>query len=265
MPETQALEIQHQEMPIGELKAKISRLRQAVDTLMVPGTHYGTIPGTGKLSILKPGAELLCEFYKLAPTIRIVTQHEDLEKGQFSYTIKVLLVSKVDGTTVSEGIGAANSQEKRFARTVEKTKDPGAMQNNIIKQAKKRALIDAVLAATRSSGILDEPDDRLTGTKRPKKPAAKKNAITAAQAKKMANKAKELRITPEGMQEMFSRNFGVYEARDLTKEQAAQTIAELDQMIEEKKRDAEAAAAENKADDEPADAEIEEADVDEDD
>ena len=45
--------------------------------LMVPSVDYGTIPGTGKPSLLKPGAEKLCTVWGLQPVFSLVRCVED--------------------------------------------------------------------------------------------------------------------------------------------------------------------------------------------
>ena len=225
--------VQSQEMAIGDLQDKMTRLRKAVDTLMIPGTHYGTIPGTGKITLLKPGAELLCEFYKLAPEITILSSHEDPVEGNYSYTMKVKLVSKIDGTVASEGIGAANSGEKRFEKAAQKSGDPFSQQNNIIKQAKKRALLDATLAATRSSGIIDEPNARLTPPQPRRKPAATPSTsktIDKNQMEQLIDLAKAKNVTPNGMKQLIALRFAKDEAKELSFNEALRLINELEAM-----------------------------------
>src|SRR3990172_12156921 len=82
---------------IAVIKSNMDALQEFVQQTMEPGHHFGQIPGTPKPTLLKPGAELLCEFYKLAPTVEIIRSQEDFGKGFFAYTIKVILIHKVAG------------------------------------------------------------------------------------------------------------------------------------------------------------------------
>ena len=52
---------------LAALKKGQARIRQVKKELMEEDSHYGTIPGTDKPALLKPGAELLCSVYKLRP------------------------------------------------------------------------------------------------------------------------------------------------------------------------------------------------------
>lgn len=128
-------------------------LQEFVRAMMVEGTDYGVIPGTAKPTLLKPGSEKLCEIYGLAITIpeERIQRHEDWEQGIFAYHVVCSLVSRRDGSTVAEGIGACNSREKRY-----RNQDAYTLQNTVLKMAKKRAVVDAALAATRSSGIFTQ-------------------------------------------------------------------------------------------------------------
>ena len=54
----------------------------------------------------------------------------------------------------AEGVGSCNTKEKKYH-----TSDPYNIINTILKMAKKRALIDAVLSATRTSGIFSQDLD----------------------------------------------------------------------------------------------------------
>ena len=57
----------------------------------------------------------------------------------------------------AQGVGSANAREKKFVR-----QDTYSAANNILKIAKKRALVDAVLSATRSSGVFSQDLEDLT-------------------------------------------------------------------------------------------------------
>jgi hypothetical protein len=81
----------------------------------------------------------------------VLNRIEDWDKGLFHYEIKVTLVSKRTGLIEAEGIGCCNTMERKF-----NSQDSYSIVNTIIKMAKKRALVDAVLSATRSSGVFTQ-------------------------------------------------------------------------------------------------------------
>ena len=135
----------------AEAKHRLQQLQQFVSECMKPGVDYGIVPGMNKPTLLKPGAEKLCEIFGFAKGVEIIHQTEDFDRPLFAYTVKVRLVSKNAGFTEAEGVGAANSREKKFAK-----QDAFTIQNTLLKMAKKRALVDAVLSATRSSGLFTQ-------------------------------------------------------------------------------------------------------------
>jgi hypothetical protein len=89
--------------------------------------------------------------YGFSKQLEITNRIEDWEKALFSYEVKVTLINKRSGFIEAEGIGSCNSREKKY-----KHQDGFTICNTILKMAKKRALVDAVLSATRSSGIFTQ-------------------------------------------------------------------------------------------------------------
>ncbi len=152
--------------------------------VMEEGHDYGIIPGTDKPTLFKPGAEKLAELYGYSPTVKDRQETTDFDTGFYRVVMTLALVSKDTGVVVAEGVGECNTREARyFYRWVSANKIPAGMDkallkqekrkgkfgeytvyrlenddlftlwNTVLKMAKKRALVDAVLSATRSSGI----------------------------------------------------------------------------------------------------------------
>jgi hypothetical protein len=162
---------------------------------MVEGVDFGAIPGTGdKKVLLKPGAEKLAEVYGYAPEIEIEERKEEWQAQPpfFHYIAKARLVKKSTGVVVAEGVGSCNSMETKYRYRwennwhdtkpegdgwVQKPKrngggffwsrrvineDTADLANTILKMAKKRALVDATLSATRSSELFTQDLDDFT-------------------------------------------------------------------------------------------------------
>lgn len=64
-------------MDVTQALARRSQFVQFVKSLMTDGTDFGTIPGTGKPTLLKPGAEKLVSFFGLTPVFEDVQTVED--------------------------------------------------------------------------------------------------------------------------------------------------------------------------------------------
>ncbi|WP_206921854.1 hypothetical protein [Alicyclobacillus suci] len=173
------------------LKQRIAQLQQFVREYMVAGEDYGIIEGTGsKPTLLKPGAEKLCDVYGLsAGEADIEFTRDDTKNPVYiSYRVSLPLISRMDGRIIMVGVGSANSWEKKYRwRWVFENELPPGMSpdglktktgtsrngrpwtqyrvpndeiddidNTLLKMAKKRALIDAVLSATRSSALFTQ-------------------------------------------------------------------------------------------------------------
>lgn len=137
-------------------------LQSFVRELMIPGLDYGLIPGCPKPSLFKSGAEKLCDIYGFSKLITVINRFEDWQEGFFSYEVKATLINKRTGLVEAEGIGNCNSKERKY-----KSQDAFNISNTILKMAKKRAIVDAVLSATRSSGIFSQDIEDFKGDKAP--------------------------------------------------------------------------------------------------
>lgn len=150
----------------GNIEAEISKAVKArqyldilFDKLLQEKVDYDRIPGTDRPTLLKPGAEILCKVFHLAQgKADMIEQHEDFDKGIFSYVVGMPLIHIDSGLQIAYGIGSANSYEKKYryrkdrssGMQIENT-DPADQQNTLIKMANKRAFVDAVLKATGAS------------------------------------------------------------------------------------------------------------------
>lgn len=212
---------------LDDIKATLALVQEFFRDAMVEGVDYGVIPGTPKPSLLKPGAEKLCELYGYGISLAEKQITSDRETGFCEAVITVALRRRT-GELVAEGVGECNTMEGRYrwrtterlcpdcgkpaiikgreeygggwicyekkggcrakfadnderltGQTVERVEneDPWGMWNTILKMAKKRALVDAALSATRSSGLFTQDVEDLaewvtSGSGRPLAPQA---------------------------------------------------------------------------------------------
>ncbi|WP_312906819.1 exodeoxyribonuclease X C-terminal domain-containing protein [Tissierella praeacuta] len=166
---------------VGTLN-KISQVQAAIQTCLKPGHDHDIIPGTNKPTLLKPGAEKILMMFGLTSEYEIIEKIEDYEKGIFAYTIKCIL-SK-NSQKITEGVGSCNSKEDKYRWRWYKEEDVpagidkntlksktnrwGKMEykleneeiysqaNTILKMAKKRAQIDAVLTVASLSELFTQ-------------------------------------------------------------------------------------------------------------
>lgn len=177
---------------LADMKQKLNLTKEFFREVMQEGVDYGIIPGTDKPTLLKPGAEGLCEFYNFAPTIASKVEDKNFETGYYGVDITIRLIHRGSGAIIGEGVGHANTFESRYRwrwvsdkdlpKGVEKedlvskersgkygkyqsyrmeNDDMHSIWNTVLKMAKKRALVDATLAATRSSGIFTQTEQEL--------------------------------------------------------------------------------------------------------
>lgn len=131
-----------------ELQA-ITNFQGMVQKNLVSGQDYGVIPGTGKPTLLKPGAEKIQMLMGVASEYEVIDKVEDYEKGFFAYTVKCTLSH--GGQKITDGLGSCNCKEKKYV-----SQDPFSIQNTLLKMAKKRAQIDATLTIASLSNVFTQ-------------------------------------------------------------------------------------------------------------
>ncbi|GAX06833.1 exodeoxyribonuclease X [Secundilactobacillus pentosiphilus] len=133
----------------SQLKA-ISNFQSMVEQNLNDGQDYGVIPGTGgKPTLLKPGAEKIQMLMGVTSEYDVIKSVEDYEKGFFTYTVKCTLLK--NGQKITEGLGSANTKEKRY-----KNQDAFMLVNTVLKMAKKRAQVDATLTIASLSNVFTQ-------------------------------------------------------------------------------------------------------------
>lgn len=220
---------------MNEAKERINMLQSFVKEMMIPKVDYGFIPNCDKPALFKSGAEKLCDIFGFSKQIEILNRVEDWEKCLFHYEVKTILINKRTGIIEAEGIGSCNSKERKYIK-----QDSYSIINTILKMAKKRAFIDAVLSATRSSGIFTQDIEELSDNE-----SLGVNKVNVSyiknDKKKRNNKLDELPLTKEQQtqivltinknkipiiyaKELMRERYNIDESKKLTKEQADEFI-----------------------------------------
>jgi hypothetical protein len=203
-------------MNIAAAKKRLKEFQEFIREYLVDGEDYGTIPGTNKPTLLKPGADKLCEIYGMADRYKIKeVENWQLDPPLFDYQVECTLVTRRDDRLVGTGVGSCNSWEGKYkyrdarrkcplcgkeaiikgkaeygggwlcfkkkdgcgakfldtdeaitsqASGKEINDDVPTLKNTILKMAKKRAKVDAVIGVTRSSGIFTQDMDDIGPT-----------------------------------------------------------------------------------------------------
>ena len=175
---------------VERAKEQLAMFRQFVRDVLIPGVDFGRIPGTDKDTLLKPGGERICLLFGLTPTIEFLekTVEFDREPPFFYYEIRCVLTHRGTGEIAGEGVGSSNSKEtkhryrwewfngsgsptdsgweqytrrnnsKTWRRRTENL-DTADVANTVLKIAKKRAFIDAVLTVSAASEFFTQDLD----------------------------------------------------------------------------------------------------------
>lgn len=216
---------------LDEARERIEKLHRFINECMCQGLDYGIVPGCDKPTLLKPGAEKLCDVFGFSKHIEVLCRTEDYSKGFFSYEVKAILINKRTCNVEAEGVGCCNSRETRFAE-----QNPYNIANTLIKMAKKRAIVDAVLSATRSSGIFTQdmedilpvkptPAPAENRTQSGRKPAVR--AITQKQKSYISKLMEQKNIPIEQVREILLNKFSSDNLSRLTSHQASDLIKHL--------------------------------------
>ena len=202
---------------LEEVENRIHVLEEFIKKYMIKGEDYGEIPGISKPTLLKPGAEKLCDVYGFAKMVEVKNRVEDWEKGFFHYEVEVTLINKRNNLIEAQGVGSCNSKERKY-----RYQDPYTIVNTILKMAKKRALVDAVLSATRSSGIFTQDVEDMDIVEEVIKPSSEK------QRKYIYNLSKEKHLDEEQLRTLCSSVIGEDKpSKDWSSEEASKIIAAL--------------------------------------
>lgn len=169
---------------VAEVRSHINLIQEAMKATMKKDVHYGVIPGTKKPTLYKPGAEVIMALFNLRCDPEAISL---AEPGEIRYQVKARITAK-DGSFVGSGIGECSSREEkymwrsavcpeefdslpddqrrikfrknRYTGAVDQIQqvrvEPSDMANTILKMAKKRALIDAILTSTGASDLFEQ-------------------------------------------------------------------------------------------------------------
>jgi hypothetical protein len=188
-----------------QMKNQVQAIQLAMRDVMIEGTHFGVIPGTGdKPALLKAGAEKIGMLFRIFASFEI--GRDDLPGLHREYIITCTLKDS-RGVVVGQGLGSCSTMESKYryrigARKCPKcgkdtitkgkeefgggwfcfakkggcgakfgdadtaitqqqigqieNKDIADVYNTVLKMAKKRAHVDAILTATAASDIFTQ-------------------------------------------------------------------------------------------------------------
>lgn len=203
-------------LTVEEAKIFDDEMNRFIDTVLIAGVDYGIIPNCKKPTLLKSGAEKILNYLGLIARTEVTNRVEDYNVGFFSYEAKVYLID-YNGVVKGEGIGITNTREGKYAKT-----NGYAVQNTVLKMAKKRALVDAALNVGNLSARFTQdvedmniesdnvggknPDELKQGAK-PKASASK--PATKKQITFLEKLMQEAGSSPEAMNRYVQKNYSI--------------------------------------------------------
>lgn len=102
---------QSSRMEVAQVLGHLAVIQKVMKEVMKPDVHYGKIPGTPKPTLLKPGAELLCMVFHIAPSYSV----EDLSTADTTrYRVTCRGSHQGTGVVLGEGMGEAASTEEKY-------------------------------------------------------------------------------------------------------------------------------------------------------
>lgn len=98
-------------IPVDVMKRQIQAIQTCIKEVMQEDVHYGTIPGTDKPTLLKPGAEKICAMFRLFPHYDMQT----IERAGGHREIRVTCSLKTaDGAVIAQGVGVCSTLESKY-------------------------------------------------------------------------------------------------------------------------------------------------------
>lgn len=212
---------------IERVRVRKEELNRFVNEILEKDVDYGNIPNTNKYCLFKSGAEKLCDMYDYGKRFELISRDVNTEAPYFAYEIKAVLFDNETGQIVAEGVGCCNSKEKKYLKYT-----PFDAANIVLKMSKKRAFVDAVLTATRSSDIFsqDLEDDTAKDTADKKQDAKQnqsqqqKQSASGKQLDYIYSLMSQLRLPVEQVRKEIKKRYQVNDIKELNREQASEFI-----------------------------------------
>jgi len=99
---------------VSQVVEQVKTIQEIMTAVMKDGTHYGTIPGTDKPTLFKPGAEKLSLTFRMAPRYSGEDNPKDLGRGHREYIILCELYHIGTGRFLGAGVGSCSTMESRY-------------------------------------------------------------------------------------------------------------------------------------------------------
>lgn len=184
---------------LAEIRERVNLVQEVMRGIMKKDTHYGTIPGTPKPTLYKPGAEVLCVTFRIAQEYQIADLSDDLTAR---FRVTCVGRHQVSGIVLGEGVGECSSAEEKYKwrkavcteefdltpesmrrlkfssykgnveKKIQVRTEAADLSNTVLKMACKRAMIAMTLNVTAASDIFTQDIEDLPEELRPQHEAS---------------------------------------------------------------------------------------------
>lgn len=99
------------ELSVEDVVERVEKIQAIAKKVMKEGHHFGTIPGVDKPSLLKPGAEILCQTFQLAPSFKL----KEKRSGDHLEVIATCKLTASNGAVLGSADGSCSTRESKYA------------------------------------------------------------------------------------------------------------------------------------------------------
>lgn len=168
---------------LSDIRERVNLVQEVMRGIMKRDTHYGTIPGTPKPTLYKPGAEVLCVTFRIAPEYGIIDLGDAITAR---FRVTCVGRHQVSGIVLGEGVGECSSAEEKYKwrkavcteefdltpesmrrlkfssyqnnvkKVIQVRTEAADLSNTVLKMACKRAMIAMTLNVTAASDIFTQ-------------------------------------------------------------------------------------------------------------
>ena len=258
------------EFDVNHIQIQVQKIQQIMNSVMKKDEHYGIIPGTQKPTLLKPGAEKLGLTFRLAPVFSGENVPLEMENGHREFIIKCDLIHIPTGKSFGQGVGSCSSKESKYRYRWDKTENqvpkeywsirdqdllggpqfvarksdnvwwiyqrvehdnPADYYNTILKMAKKRAHVDAMLTATAASDIFTQDLEDMDIKSEPKKKEdkTKDKLISEAQAKRLYAIGMQRSVSQEDAKKIIAK-YGYASSKEILTKDYEKIVEEIEKF-----------------------------------
>lgn len=239
---------------VSDRAQKLKAFKEFISNDFVDGVDFGMLPNTDKPCLLKPGFEKIQFYLGLSPRYKLLNRefrvNQEKKYKEYNEVSKKYETTEVirnfyswewscelyhGDIKVAEGVGCANTEEKKYVSQYKKSETPDSLANTVMKIAKKRALGDAILNI---GGISDlytvDLEDNETIKKLKTDKETKVNKLTKDQIKTIYATVGALGLIDTDLNKILNE-LGYMNIKEVKPEDSSTILDKVKQLAKERK------------------------------